>query len=804
MTTLKSTRPILIVDDDDRICRLYKHVLENENYACTIAHSAEQARKLIHAAEYGLVLCDIKMPEEDGIEFITKLRKDQPHIAVIMITGVDDKTLAEKALRNSVHGYLLKPISNNQLIISVDNALRRSVLEKENYSHMTNLERIVAKRTAELEKSREKLLIFKEFADNASQGLVIGSLDGKVVYVNPVLANMAGAIECNQMVGKSISDYYPDELRERLDQEVIPATLSKGSWQGELCIQSRDGNLIPTLEHYFIIKDKSGEPLYVADTITDMTEVKAMHTAIVASRAGFCAIVDRCDEAFIITDMEGSILFVNPKTEVLFGHGAESLVGEPFGYPLVEGESLEIDIIRADRQSGTGEIRVVKTDWEGKPALLISIRDITERVKMEADLKKTVHMLESANRKIIQQQKAVIEEERLKVLLQMAGATAHEMNQPLNILLGNIQLMEIYKDKPAKLEECIPKIIKAGNRISKIVKKIQTIRSTDTIPYTDGSSEIINLDQKIKILCIDQSEADYHALKDCLKAAPQMVLRHASDLRSAVQELTRDDYDLIIAEHQLPDGTGLEFLQQQTAAGYDTPIVIMTDHGNEIVAAQSIQAGAYDYIPKDKISLESMDRIIFTSLEKFRLKQELQQAMHKMADLSTKDELTGLYNRRYFEELLEREVSRAKRYGTDLVVSIIDLDHFKHVNDTYGHSAGDKVLERVGLILKDIIRKSDNACRYGGEEFVLIMPSITISDASLVSNRFRTILSATEFSFNGSSLKITASVGISAMHHSRRMTADKLVEHADKALYRAKNNGRDQTVVWEKTTRAAD
>lgn len=411
------------------------------------------------------------------------------------------------------------------------------------------------------------------------------------------------------------------------------------------------------------------------------------------------------------------------------------------------------------------------------------------------DLKQTVEELKRANEKIVEQQKSVIEDERLKVLLQMAGATAHELNQPLMGLLGNIELMRKNKDRPEKLARYMASVEKAGQRISDIVTKIQNVRHDVTKPYTQDTS-IIDLHQKINVLSVYSSGGDFETIKATLKDNNQIRLSWATGIEQAMQLLAQGQFDLIFLDYLLPDGDGFDFLRRIDEEGLEIPVVVITGQGDEMIASQVIQAGAYDYLPMEKASDKYLSIIAANALEKARLRREIKVAHKKMAEMSTKDELTGLYNRRYFMEALEHEMSRAKRYETDLALGMMDLDHFKRVNDAYGHSAGDMVLSEVGNMLEKCIRHSDIACRYGGEEFAIILPNTDIEEARGVSERFRKMVAGHQFVYNTSQFHITFSVGIASYGSAAGKSAIDLVEVSDRALYQAKGSGRNRVVVW--------
>jgi len=229
--------------------------------------------------------------------------------------------------------------------------------------------------------------------------------------------------------------------------------------------------------------------------------------------------------------------------------------------------------------------------------------------------------------------------------------------------------------------------------------------------------------------------------------------------------------------------------------GLETPVVIITGQGDELIASRIIQAGAYDYLPKAKVSGKALLRIISNALEKAGLKREMRMAQEKLAEMSVRDELTGLFNRRYFQEALDREISGAQRYGHGLALCMLDLDHFKVVNDTHGHLCGDRVLKTFGQLLEKSIRKYDVACRYGGEEFAVILPDTSLDKAISLCERFRERIKAFEFIFENENLHITTSVGVAASPAGGDISGEQLVELADKALYRAKREGRDRVVV---------
>jgi diguanylate cyclase (GGDEF)-like protein len=189
---------------------------------------------------------------------------------------------------------------------------------------------------------------------------------------------------------------------------------------------------------------------------------------------------------------------------------------------------------------------------------------------------------------------------------------------------------------------------------------------------------------------------------------------------------------------------------------------------------------------------EAKQRMAVTVTEHIGLALANLKLRETLRNQSVRDPLTGLFNRRYMEESLERELSRAARNQRTLGLIMIDIDHFKHFNDTYGHEAGDTLLRELGDFLQIHVREGDIPCRYGGEEFILILPEVTISTAVQRAEQLREEFRRKIVKYDGQSLgTITLSFGV-ALFPLHATTADSLLRQADKALYRAKGGGRDR------------
>lgn len=173
-----------------------------------------------------------------------------------------------------------------------------------------------------------------------------------------------------------------------------------------------------------------------------------------------------------------------------------------------------------------------------------------------------------------------------------------------------------------------------------------------------------------------------------------------------------------------------------------------------------------------------------------------------LSEISARDSLTGLYNRWYVMEKIDSEMNRALRHGYAMSVVMLDLDHFKNINDSYGHPAGDAVLRSVGQMVKESCRVYDVPGRYGGEEFCIVLPDTKVSGTATVAERIRARLESTPLVIGDSTVTVTASIGIAGMDSAAEgvLSASALVDRADRALYAAKKQGRNRIELWAPST----
>ena len=299
----------------------------------------------------------------------------------------------------------------------------------------------------------------------------------------------------------------------------------------------------------------------------------------------------------------------------------------------------------------------------------------------------------------------------------------------------------------------------------------------------------------LKILICDDDPADRKLVRTYLQrmTGREIVLLEAGYTEEIQNALDRGRIDLVLMDNQMPEKSGMDWLQE-IAKGQLAPVIMLTGSGTEEVAVQAIQEGAVGYLSKNNLSQEKLVNTIDAALDKWTRLQQARATEEKLERLAHFDSLTGLYNRQAILGKLRELINRAKRYNEDFSLSMLDIDHFKRVNDRYGHLTGDEVLEKIAALIRRNIRDTDIAGRYGGEEFIIILPQANLSSALVVAERIRNIIENAEMKDSvGNVFAITVSQGLSGWE--RDEDAYSLISRADEALYKAKANGRNRVEI---------
>jgi two-component system cell cycle response regulator len=295
------------------------------------------------------------------------------------------------------------------------------------------------------------------------------------------------------------------------------------------------------------------------------------------------------------------------------------------------------------------------------------------------------------------------------------------------------------------------------------------------------------------ILIVDSDGRHAERIKGYLTPEHRVdILTQPAD---AVFQVTGAHYELALIAMSLTDFDPLRVCSQIRTLEHTRtlPIILMSDEVDKPKVMRALDLGVNDYISRP-VERNELAARVRTQIRRHRYAQELRQSVNNTMALAVTDDMTGLYNRRYLDRHLSVMLEKAQSQDRDMALMILDIDHFKAVNDTYGHDAGDAALKEFAARLKRNIRGVDLACRFGGEEFVVLMPDTDHQQAEAVAERVRNAIAERSFEVGaGRPLSLTVSAGV-ALNETESDTPETLIKRADLALYRAKREGRNRVV----------
>ena len=305
------------------------------------------------------------------------------------------------------------------------------------------------------------------------------------------------------------------------------------------------------------------------------------------------------------------------------------------------------------------------------------------------------------------------------------------------------------------------------------------------------------------ILIVDDVMNNVHLLDRMLNGVGyNRVLANSGKEALEIIENKTTQIDLILLDLMMPEMDGIEVcnILKSNPMYQDIPIIFITADDSAENFATAFKTGAIDYIKKPFQKVELLLRVenqlklnkAYAGLRKSN--DELLEAYALLERLVTVDPLTGLENRRSLVEFGEVQLRLAQRYHSFFSIMLLDLDHFKKINDTYGHLIGDEILKNIAKILKESIRNVDHLGRFGGEEFVIILPNTSLENAVIVAERIRGVIANFKHNIEDHIIQITVSIGI-ASYSRQDNDINQIIERADQALYKAKSSGRNCSIT---------
>jgi two-component system, cell cycle response regulator len=298
-----------------------------------------------------------------------------------------------------------------------------------------------------------------------------------------------------------------------------------------------------------------------------------------------------------------------------------------------------------------------------------------------------------------------------------------------------------------------------------------------------------------RVLVVDDRKAS--AVRIDAAVGKQQTIEFEENPQDALFRIADGNYDLVLISLDLAHYDALRLVGQVRSLERTRhlPILLVTDPGHDARVLRGLDLGANDYVLRSADRNELIARVR-TQIRRKRYTERLRDNVQCSMELAITDPLTGLYNRRYMESHVGTLIERSAARGKSLSVLILDIDYFKSINDSFGHDAGDDVLREFAERLKASIRGIDLACRYGGEEFVVVMPDTDLGIAAMVAERIRRRIAGEPFPIEAGkrTIEVTISVGISARMGAQD-NATLMLKRADEALYRAKRDGRNRVAA---------
>lgn len=387
--------------------------------------------------------------------------------------------------------------------------------------------------------------------------------------------------------------------------------------------------------------------------------------------------------------------------------------------------------------------------------------------------------------------------------LKANAATSHI---PVVIVTALDQMSDRLRGLESGADDFLTKPVDEMQLLARVKSLLRLKMLTDELRLRAVTARDIGLDNllgdrneqsgaKPRVLVVDERKAAFERLAKPLRSGFEIV--HAPEPQAAILTAAEGNFDCIFVAARFSDFDSLRICSQLRSLDRTrfVPIVLLADPEDESLVRRALELGVNEYIVRPVDPNELIARLR-TQVRRKRYHDSLRDNVAASIELAVTDGLTGLHNRRYLDTHLETLVARALNRGKHLSLLITDIDRFKTVNDTWGHDAGDDVLREFGRRLRINVRGMDLACRYGGEEFVIVMPDTPPHVAADVAERLRAHIESDGFAIeNGArTIDVTVSIGVTSLVQSEAETAKGLLKRADEALYEAKQAGRNRVV----------
>lgn len=732
---------ILIVEDEHIVAQDIKTALEHIGYGVpAIVTTGEEALRIAANIQPALVLIDIHLAGSmDGVDAVKKIISEFD-IPVIYLTAYADNETLQRAKYTSPYGYILKPFDENNLRLTVEIAIHK---------HMTEKIR---------QQGEEK---FRRLIEHSSDGVMLTDEEGFIIEWNDAQARISG-ISQDDAIGKPLA-YILQQIampgsstKEYLTNFNKAKNLllrdDKGEWighQSDVKFHRAPNDIRQGQVFTFPIPTQKG--VQISAFTRDVTEQARAEEALRLSEEKLRALIAHASDGISLTDTNGKIETWNKQMAEVTGISQENA----FNQPLWEIQAQLADPESYDQTELKSRLRLFYKNIFRKES--VSQRILEENTIVRPDGNKRTIQISLTP---IQTSKGIILSSIARDITQrkLAEEVAEQHKAELRVLMEVSHRVA----ETSRLDETLEKILENS------VKHLNASAGSIVITSPIMSNSVLNQGLSEKTIpelqnhCPLNNRTKWH---QCImqKDITIQINRNNNDLAHYCAPLEEAGYQIILSTPLRDQNATLGYLH-----------LYRLEHNS--------------FTPAEIQFLETLIQQSIAAIKKANLFEEIQH-------LSITDSLTQLYNRRHFYTLGKHELERAQRYKTHLSALMIDADHFKRINDDYGHIKGDQILQALARHLRNSTREVDVLCRYGGEEFAILLPDTEKKAAGELAERLRRrVENKITLTPLNNHRTLTISIGVTSLGEDTP-TLEALLDKADAALYEAKRAGRNTVVT---------
>ena len=733
---------VLIIDDDESTCKSLGLIFRRKGYETEVAHTGSEGLDKAGKKFFNLALLDIRLPDIQGVDVLASLKAMHPDMAVVMVTGYASVETAVRALNEGASGYVMKPLDMDSVLAAVREALEKQRLTLENRRLYEEAQRELAERKKAEEALRRSEARFRALIENASDVVMTFGRDGIIRYESPAVERVLG-YKYGEVVGlDSFSFLHPDDTPRAIEMFSELAQKPGGVLSAELRIRHKDGS--------WRVVEATGQNLLddpavrsIVANFRDITERKRAEKTLAASEEKYRALTTRMSDVLWTLDLRLNTTYVSPSIAKVLGFSPEERMRQKPEQQMTPRSHAHVqEMLRTEldsEQSAADPVRTltVEVEYYHKDGSTVWLENLISAIRDENG---KIVGIQGLSRNIAERKRAQEEAARHTRQLEAVHAVARTVSQTL--------------DLPELLNSALERAMAVMGADAGVIYMLDLAAGVLSLGAYRGMhhepvSEVMEVELEVEDL------ERLHRWSDGY--APLSQVQSERTLAVIQEGLRREEIGSFAA---VPLWTRGEL------------------RGVLGVGARSRR----EFTAEDVGLLTAIGSEIAVGIENARL-------LEKTRALSVTDEMTGLYNRRRFYEVVEVEMSRTQRCGQPFSIVILDLDGFKEYNDRLGHTAGDAILRSVAETLETSLRKTDTAFRYGGDEFAIMLPGTDARAARAIVERVRSGWSSVSWARYGSrDSSLGFSAGI-AQFPDDAETADGLVFLADTALFRAKREG---------------